>query len=120
VTYWAGWAVSARPKRIHSSVSGPTKTRYADTTRIRIQAVSQAYPYRIRIRYGIRPYPGVSVLLSKTGTKFHARQIATISNFVFSFSAHVVQLLINANKNARYTKVKRIDKLQHSLYGLCM
>jgi hypothetical protein len=67
VTYWAGWAVSARPKRIHSSVSGPTKTRYADTTRIRIQAVSQAYPYRIRIRYGIRPYPGVSVLLSRLG-----------------------------------------------------
>jgi hypothetical protein len=49
VTYWAGWAVSAGPKRIHSSVSGPTKMRYADTPRIRIRTVSQAYPYRIRI-----------------------------------------------------------------------
>ena len=33
---------------------------FPDTPRIRIGDVSMAYPYRIRIRYGIRPCTGVS------------------------------------------------------------
>ena len=36
---------------------------YADTPWIRIPAVSQAYPCRIRIRHGIRTLPAVSVFL---------------------------------------------------------
>jgi hypothetical protein len=64
VSYWAGWAVSTRPRRFQSLVSSPDKMGYVDTPWIRIRAVSQAYPYRIRIRYGIRPFPAVSVLLS--------------------------------------------------------
>ena len=63
VSYWAGWAVSTRPRRFQSLVSSPNKMGYVDTPWIRIRAVSQAYPYRIRIRYGIRPFPAVSVLL---------------------------------------------------------
>jgi len=60
---------------------------------------------------------------TKQGQNFMQGKLlhGTTSNFVFSCSAHIVQLLINANKNARYAKeAKRIDKLQHSLYGLCM
>jgi hypothetical protein len=34
---------------------------FTDTSRIRIHHVSGAYPYRIRIRYGIRGQPHVSV-----------------------------------------------------------
>ena len=51
--------------RILSIVSSSNKQGYGDTPRIRIPAVSQAYPYRIRIRYGIRTYPAVSVFLSR-------------------------------------------------------
>ena len=53
VSYWVGWAVSTGPKRFQSLVSSPNKLGYADTPRIRIPGV----------RYGIRPFPAVSVLL---------------------------------------------------------
>jgi hypothetical protein len=68
VTGKLGWAVSMGPKRFRSLVSGPIKKGYADTPRIRIPAVSRAYPYRIRIRHGIRTLPGVSVFHSFRGT----------------------------------------------------
>ena len=48
-------------KDMYPLVSGSFKLEYADTSRIRIRCVSGAYPYRIRLRHGIRAYPGVSV-----------------------------------------------------------
>ena len=59
-----GRAVSMARIRIHSLVFGPFKLGYADTSQICIRRVSSAYPYRIRLRHGIRAYPGVSVFLS--------------------------------------------------------
>jgi len=37
---------------------------------------------------------------------FDHHQIATISNFIFSCSAHILQLLINANKEAFEEKMQ--------------
>ncbi|KAG6418051.1 hypothetical protein SASPL_120249 [Salvia splendens] len=48
--------------RIESEVSRPNTAQLADTPRIRIDGVSVAYRYRIRIRYVIRQQGGVSVL----------------------------------------------------------
>ncbi|KAG6432835.1 hypothetical protein SASPL_104423 [Salvia splendens] len=48
--------------RIESEVSRPNTAQLADTPRIRIDGVSVAYRYRIRIRYAIRQQGGVSVL----------------------------------------------------------
>ncbi|KAG6404359.1 hypothetical protein SASPL_136605 [Salvia splendens] len=50
--------------RIESEVSRPNTAQLADTPRIRIDGVSVAYRYRIRIRYVIRQQGGVSVLYS--------------------------------------------------------
>ncbi|KAG6386220.1 hypothetical protein SASPL_155111 [Salvia splendens] len=50
--------------RIESEVSRPNTAQLADTPRIRIDGVSVAYRYRIRIRYAIRQQGGVSVLYS--------------------------------------------------------
>ncbi|KAG6396316.1 hypothetical protein SASPL_142464 [Salvia splendens] len=47
--------------RIESEVSRPNTAQLADTPRIRIDGVSVAYRYRIRIRYAIRQQGGVSV-----------------------------------------------------------
>ncbi|KAG6414330.1 hypothetical protein SASPL_127050 [Salvia splendens] len=45
--------------RIESEVSRPNTAQLADTPRIRIDGVSVAYRYRIRIRYAIRQQGGV-------------------------------------------------------------
>ncbi|KAG6428825.1 hypothetical protein SASPL_106862 [Salvia splendens] len=53
--------------RIESEVSRPNTAQLADTPRIRIDGVSVAYRYRIRIRYVIRQQGGVSVLYRLQG-----------------------------------------------------
>ncbi|KAG6391180.1 hypothetical protein SASPL_148932 [Salvia splendens] len=51
--------------RIESEVSRPNTAQLADTPRIRIDGVSVAYRYRIRIRYAIRQQGGVSSKLGE-------------------------------------------------------
>uniref|UniRef100_A0A0A9FZQ5 Uncharacterized protein n=1 Tax=Arundo donax TaxID=35708 RepID=A0A0A9FZQ5_ARUDO len=52
------------PVRIGPSIRNFSFSFFADTPLIRILAISVAYPYQIRIRYGIRHLTDVSVFLS--------------------------------------------------------
>ncbi|KAG6395737.1 hypothetical protein SASPL_141861 [Salvia splendens] len=57
--------------RIESEVSRPNTAQLADTPRIRIDGVSVAYRYRIRIRYAIRQQGGINLI---------SRMVRMISN----------------------------------------
>ncbi|KAG6405563.1 hypothetical protein SASPL_133154 [Salvia splendens] len=57
--------------RIESEVSRPNTAQLADTPRIRIDGVSVAYRYRIRIRYAIRQQGGLQYCMSKAVERYH-------------------------------------------------